>query len=803
MLLFSRTGLLVARVILFTIPIGAPSFEVSLAQLFNMKTTKYPWFLLLLWPFWLNAQTVQPKIHPPSASKSNIPVHIEPLAKANTVTHAVVIGISDYQDPGIPDLRFADKDAEAFATYLRSPAGGSLDEAQLTLLTNEQATAGRVAAALDALLDKVKEEEQVIIYFSGHGDVERKKISQAGFLLCWDAPSQVYTGGGTYSLANLQELVTSLAAQNKAKVKVIADACHAGKLSGSQIGGVLLTASNLAIQFANEVKILSCLPNEFSLEGEQWGGGRGCFSYHLVEGLYGLADKNEDGIVSVSELDRYLEDQVTAEAAPHPQSPMIVGIKTEKLAKVDTTLLNRLKKYKRGEILQFTPTEGRVFEENLLTGFSPVAIETKADSGIWGVYHQFKLAIQEKRLLEPSEHCAEYYYSQLAGNEALAPLHGFIKRNYAAALQDEAQQAVNAVLKTNVREVTESAIKKLKKYANFPAFLARSAELLGPEHYMYANLKARQLAFEGLLLYFETRAAKDSLSVNNVLNKYDQSLNYQWESPITHYYMSLCFAQQASQPDSALVHARLATEMVQTWELPYAHLAYYFAKDFKRFEEAESLAEEAIKINSDNTVVWMAKGSVYHYQLKFPEAAQAFRKALELDSTHILARTNLAVGLIEMEQYAEAENNLKHLLASKPDHFFTNYVMGCLYDRIGREKEAEPFYLRAIKTNPLHLFTHDSLAVIYQAQGRLKEAVAMNEAVLKLNPGHSEAWYRLAGIAAMENAPEKAVGFLQEALENGLKDPDRLKSDPAFDTIRRSDHFRKFLKKVFPLDVRE
>ncbi len=34
-------------------------------------------------------------------------------------TYAVVVGISDYQDSGIPDLRFADKDAEAFANYLR------------------------------------------------------------------------------------------------------------------------------------------------------------------------------------------------------------------------------------------------------------------------------------------------------------------------------------------------------------------------------------------------------------------------------------------------------------------------------------------------------------------------------------------------------------------------------------------------------------------------------------------------------------------------------------------------------------
>ncbi|HRG69975.1 MAG TPA: hypothetical protein PLS73_14085, partial [Saprospiraceae bacterium] len=56
---------------------------------------------------------------------------VSPLSTNNfqrsTNTYAVVVGISDYQDPGIPDLRFADKDAEAFANYLRSDAGGKLD----------------------------------------------------------------------------------------------------------------------------------------------------------------------------------------------------------------------------------------------------------------------------------------------------------------------------------------------------------------------------------------------------------------------------------------------------------------------------------------------------------------------------------------------------------------------------------------------------------------------------------------------------------------------------------------------------
>src|SRR5690606_2384695 len=103
---------------------------------------------------------------------------------------------------------------------------------------------------------------------------------------------------------------STISVQNKAKVIMVADACRSGKLSGSSVGGAQITGSNLAKQYANEIKILSCQPDEYSLEGEQWGGGRGAFSYHLLDGLYGMADGNGDQKVNLLEISRYLEDHV-------------------------------------------------------------------------------------------------------------------------------------------------------------------------------------------------------------------------------------------------------------------------------------------------------------------------------------------------------------------------------------------------------------------------------------------------------------------------------------------------------------
>ena len=126
---------------------------------------------IFIFPFYIFSQ------QPVPSGKGATPISkIQINENQRKNTYAVVVGISDYQDKDIPDLRFADKDAEAFANYLRSNAGGNLDHDHLKLLVNEEATMAQFANALDWLWENVKEGNQAIIYFSGHGDVEKKSL---------------------------------------------------------------------------------------------------------------------------------------------------------------------------------------------------------------------------------------------------------------------------------------------------------------------------------------------------------------------------------------------------------------------------------------------------------------------------------------------------------------------------------------------------------------------------------------------------------------------------------------------------
>jgi protein O-mannosyl-transferase len=678
---------------------------------------------------------------------------LTPASKKNPITgttRAVVIGISDYQDVGIPDLHFADKDAEALANFLRSPAGGSLDQDHLQFLTNKNATAGKVAAALDWLLEQSKTGDQVIIYFSGHGDVERKTISQPGFLLCWDSPAKIYMGGGTFGLTYFQEIVTTLSVQNKAKVVVITDACHAGKLAGSQIGGAQITGVNLARQYANEVKILSCQPDEFSLEGQQWGGGRGVFSYHLVEGLFGMADQNADLTVTVGEIDRYLEENVTTEAAPQSQSPILLGNKAERLAKVDMAVLSDLKKKKAAGQPFFATTESRGLEDDVLS---------KLDSGIVKKYFAFKLALEENRFFEPADNCAEVLYASLSTEPGLAPLHGFIKRNYAAALQDGAQQELNTMLKTGLTEEVLSGKRAPGSYRDYPVWLGRAASLLGDKHYMYYILQARKSFFEGKI----QEKAKDG-------RQYFYTA-LQWQPDMPHAFVELISTCSNTEVDSAEFFARKAMELVPNWVVPHVRLSFFYQRKLGDLQKAGELLEEAGKVDSNSVMVWYQKANFYKRTMDFGKAVQWYKKAIEGAGHEICfncALQDLGDSYIILGRYKEAEDVLLKAIQSDSTFGGTLNRLGKVYWLTGRYEESEAAFKKEIRLSPNEAdrtMAYNELGNLNSAMNRMPEAEEYYLKSLESDPTNPNPYMNLAGIYAQTDRLEKAVEYCKKCIQ--------------------------------------
>ncbi|MBC7422527.1 MAG: caspase family protein, partial [Ferruginibacter sp.] len=151
---------------------------------------------------------------------------------AASKTYALVVGISGYQDASIPKLNYADKDANLFAQWLQSKAGGSVPGYNIKLLTNQDASIAAVYAALNWLQDIAGRNDIVYMYFSGHGDMEIDSASiSKGYLLAYNSPPNNYSNNAV-SINDLNNTANILTINNGAKVILITDACHSGKLAG-------------------------------------------------------------------------------------------------------------------------------------------------------------------------------------------------------------------------------------------------------------------------------------------------------------------------------------------------------------------------------------------------------------------------------------------------------------------------------------------------------------------------------------------------------------------------------------------
>ena len=136
--------------------------------------------------------------------------------------YAVVVGISNYQDANIPNLKYPENDATAFYDFLRSENAGTVPEDNIALLTGAKATRSNILKEVINKFTRSTKEDLIIFYFSGHGKVG--EFENTGYLLNYDAENQNDIG----TALSMNELKSNIdRCQAKMKISYI-DACHAG-----------------------------------------------------------------------------------------------------------------------------------------------------------------------------------------------------------------------------------------------------------------------------------------------------------------------------------------------------------------------------------------------------------------------------------------------------------------------------------------------------------------------------------------------------------------------------------------------
>lgn len=755
--------------------------------------------------------------------KSAHPIHQSTNPPVNQ-TRAVVIGISDYQDAAIPDLRFADRDAEAFANFLRSPGGGSLNGDHLKVLINDQATVAQIGITLGWLMDESKPGDQAIIYFSGHGDVEAKLLNQLGFLLLWDSPAHAYLTGAL-AVDMLRQVVSTLSINRKAKVFVVVDACRAGKLADNTVIGPQLTGSELTQQFGQEQKVLSCQPNEFSIEGEQWDGGRGVFSYHLCNGLYGLADGDRDGQVTLFEIGRYLEDRVPKEVSPLSQMPLTVGDKWGLLFPVDGPTLAVLEKQGAPPV-----SIARVEQRGMLQ-----EVLAKADSTIRFWYAGFERTLRERHFFEPAGDCAEYYFQHLSASKNMEVLRPTLTRNYAAALQDDAQQVLNIIIRGGLTKDILNGIPASVLYRLHPEYLARAAELLEPNHYMYKSLMAKRLYFKGVL-------EKDNIKARIALHE-----ALEWQPDLTPVFLELISRYPKELADSAVYYSEKAKALSPSWILPYVFLARFYMKKLGEYAAAENQLTQAVQLDSNSAQVWYEwanlngyrsnwdsceyyllkassslvrdicfpclrsqLGTLYSNMGRFFEAEEQYDKAIELDSMLADALTGLASIYLVTNREKEAAQLLNKaiklynkMLEADSTEFIIWSALSRVYTLKKEYSQAEKAMLSSLSINPDAFFVRRGLAYLYlTVMQKYDHSIDQFQEMIRLQPKSWEGWTGLGSAYCLKGDYKEAEISLQKAiaLDSTIAQP-RKHLGMVFYKARRPDEARQSFLKAVELDT--
>jgi hypothetical protein len=234
---------------------------------------------------------------------------------------AIIIGIENYKRA--PRADFAKNDAELFYRYAVRRLGIPPNKIKL-LLDSDADQAGIIKAVRNWLPLHVNEgKTQVFLFYSGHG-LPSKDGKDLYFL-----PHETDIDLVEETGINQKQVLTTIDRSKPQSVIFFVDSCFSGisKKGESLIAGgrpVTLTSNNFHAP-AGFTALTASGPQQISSASQELR--HGIFSYHLMKGMEGYADRNKDGDITSGELAEYVSINVKrgAMAINRLQEPQLIG----------------------------------------------------------------------------------------------------------------------------------------------------------------------------------------------------------------------------------------------------------------------------------------------------------------------------------------------------------------------------------------------------------------------------------------------------------------------------------------------
>jgi len=242
---------------------------------------------------------------------------------------ALIVGISDYQDPGLPRVKNGAADAVAMASFLRN---AGVPTGQITTLTDRAATRNDIAAALRKLQTATLDLEDIsMFFFSGHGaPIIEGGLAVESVLVPYDARESNLEDTGI----NLKTIWDRLKGARGTWI-VILDSCFSGKpgrsiLAQNLKGMAIIPKEGKGVQLPGNVSWLTATSGD-NYANDLPEGNNGIFTHYLLRAFQGedqTVDGDRNGLISLREAFLWSKSQVeevSAKSLGLTQIPELIG----------------------------------------------------------------------------------------------------------------------------------------------------------------------------------------------------------------------------------------------------------------------------------------------------------------------------------------------------------------------------------------------------------------------------------------------------------------------------------------------
>ncbi len=212
---------------------------------------------------------------------------------------------------------------------------------------------------------------------------------------------------------------------------------------------------------------------------------------------------------------------------------------------------------------------------------------------------------------------------------------------------------------------------------------------------------------------------------------------------------------------------------------PEGHEAYlkgihHFSRiTLEGFEKARTHFERAIALDPDYAPPHAQLGMLFATMAVFggmspgdaaPRATSATARALELDDNLAEAHLARAIVLRDLEwDFAGSEREFRRTLELNPNHALARDMYGILLLIVGRYPEAEEQMRRALDLDPLNLDASNNLGFSLLAQRDYDRAIQAYRQTIELDPSFLMAHRELGLVLAHAGRPAEAVAEVEKA----------------------------------------